>query len=78
MSLADLKEILSLVQGLVVPLLIYAMYLLSSIRDQIVKINGRVTTVEAWTTSHEKLDDERTELIRQQLRDCPNLKGGQR
>ena len=71
MSLTELKEVLNLLQGLVVPLLVYAMYLLSDIRDQLVKLNSRVTTLETWTREHEKLDTERTENIRDQIRDCP-------
>jgi len=78
MSFYELKEVLSLVQGLVVPLLVYAMYLLSDIRDQLVKLNSRVTTLEGWTRSHEKLDDERTENIRGTIRDCQTREANHR
>lgn len=76
MTLTELKDVLNLLQGLVVPLLVYAMYLLSDIRDQLVKLNSRVTKLETWIGEHEKLDTERTENIRRQIEDCPVRIGG--
>ena len=71
MTFTELKEALALLQGVVVPILGYGIYLLTDIRNQLRTLNGRVTRLEAWTSSHEKLDDERTEIIREQIRDCP-------
>lgn len=66
-----LSDMLDLVQTFLVPILGYGVYLLNDIRMQLIRLNGRVTRVETWTGEHEKLDDERTETIRQQIRDCP-------
>ena len=70
-----LTDLLSLAQTFLVPILGYGVYLLNDIRAQLVRLNGRVTRVETWTREHEKLDDERTETIRQQIRDCPTRTG---
>lgn len=70
MTLTELKEVLGLLQGFVIPIMGYGVYLLTDIRNQLVKLNTRITTLEAWTESHEKLDDERTILIRKSIDDC--------
>lgn len=70
MQLAELKEILGLLQGFVVPILGYGIYLLSDIRIQLVKLNSRITKLESWTESHEDLDNERTTLIRKSVDEC--------
>ena len=70
MQIAELKEILGLLQGFVIPILGYGIYLLSEIRGQLVKLNSRITKLESWTESHETLDNERTTLIRKSVDDC--------
>ena len=70
MQLAELKEILGLLQGFVFPILGYGIYLLSDIRGQLVKLNSRIVKLESWTESHETLDNERTILIRKSVDEC--------
>ena len=78
MSLAELKEAIGLLQGFVVPILGYGIYFLNDIREQLRRLNGRVTRLESWTNEHEKLDTERTENIRRQIEDCPSRQGNNR
>lgn len=68
MTLAELKELLSLLQTLVVPVLGYGLYRLNriddaliDIRDHLAKLNGRITTCEALRQAHERDDDHKHE-----------------
>jgi hypothetical protein len=76
MSLPEWNAIMNLLQALIVPLLWYGIHVLSDIRDQLVKLNGRVTRLESDMIHHRELDDERTELLRQEIRDCPTRTPG--
>lgn len=55
------------VQTIVVPILGYGAYILRDIRHQLRTINGRVMKLEAWTTAHEKIDDDRTKALKREL-----------
>ena len=74
MQFTEIKDILTVLQGFVLPILGYGIYLLTDIRTQLQVLNSRVTRLETWTKGHEALDNERTETIKQAIRDCPSFK----
>lgn len=67
MTIAELKEILNLLQGFVIPLLIYCMYLLSDIRDHLAQLNGRVGTCEQLHRAHEESDKDKHESCEKRI-----------
>lgn len=74
MTLADLKEILNLLQTLVVPILGYGLYRLNRIddaiidvRDHLAKLNGRITTCEALRVKHEENDERQHDQCEKRL-----------
>ena len=81
MTFADLKDLLSVLQTLLVPVLGYGMYRLNKIDDSLLEIrnhlamlNGKVGTCDALRQAHEKDDDrkhdnceERVEKIEKKL-----------
>ncbi|MDE2258893.1 MAG: hypothetical protein KGK17_01000 [Betaproteobacteria bacterium] len=76
MIFTDLKEILSLLQTFVVPILGYGLYRLNRIddtllelRDHLAKLNGRVSTCYELREAHEQSDRDRHENCEDRLRD---------
>lgn len=76
MSYTDLKDILSLLQTFVVPILGYGLYRLNRIdetlvelRDHLAKLNGRVTTCYELREAHEQSDRDRHENCEERLHD---------
>jgi hypothetical protein len=64
MTWTELKEIINLLQMLVVPVLVYGLYRLDKIEDALIdirnhlaKLNGRVGTCDALRQAHERDDD---------------------
>ena len=62
----DLRDVLDLLDKLVLPLIGYGAWVLRDIRDHLRILNGRLTRAEQWGVDHEKQDEERFTMLRQE------------
>ena len=74
MTWTELKEIIELLQMLVVPVLTYGLYRLAriddalgDIREHLAKLNGKVGTCDALRQAHEESDEKLHDQCEQQL-----------
>lgn len=67
MTLTELKEILGILQGFVVPILGYGIWLLIDIRDHLSRLNGRVGTCEDLREAHVQSDKEKHDNCEERL-----------
>ena len=62
-----LSDLLPWLDSLVIPLLMYGLFVMRSIRNELGNLNGRIIRIEQWEKDHDASDKEDFTEIRRSL-----------